>query len=226
MKSSRTWEVFIIMLTLVPFMVLAVVYSYLPDQVPVHFNASLEPDRYGGKEELWIIPVLLNGMLYFLFKYIPKLDPKNQINKMGNNWLYLRTAITLCLTALSCGIIYITAAAVSVDGTIIKVSALDPAYLFGIIGMLFAILGNYMPAIKPNYFVGIRTPWTLENELVWRKTHRLGGKLFLIGGIIIALSAFIFTSDIVFWILMSISLLLVFITFIYSYQLFKTLSHE
>lgn len=59
------------------------------------------------------------------------------------------------------------------------------------VGMLFIVLGNYMPKIKPNYFIGIRTPWTLENEVVWQKTHRVGGKVFVIMGVLIMFTIFV-----------------------------------
>lgn len=59
------------------------------------------------------------------------------------------------------------------------------------IGVLFIVLGNYLPKIKPNYFIGIRTPWTLENETVWQKTHRLGGKVFVVMGVLMMFTAFV-----------------------------------
>ena len=60
--------------------------------------------------------------------------------------------------------------------------------IFPLIGLLFAFLGNYFKTIKPNYFIGIRTPWTLENEEVWKKTHLIGGKLWFVGGLLMALT--------------------------------------
>ena len=60
-----------------------------------------------------------------------------------------------------------------------------------IVGLIFIIIGNYLQRVRSNYFMGIRTPWTLSNETVWKKTHRLSGKLFFIGGLLILVSAFL-----------------------------------
>lgn len=217
MKTSTTTETVIIILTLLPFIYLGAIYASIPDEVPMHFNASGEVDRIGSKAELWIMPFVLNAMMYFLFKYLPKLDPKNQIQKMGNKWTYLRMAMTVFMTILSCGIIFI-----STSGTM----NFNASWIYGFTGLLFIVLGNYLPATKPNYFVGIRTPWTLENDMVWRKTHRLGGRLFMICGLLIIASTFIFSDAFTFWILIGTTIAITLITFIYSYQSFKSLSHE
>ncbi len=225
MNRSKTWEIVIILITLIPFIVLGIIYPLLPDQVAVHFDANLQPDRYGSKLELWIIPILLNGLLYFLFKYIPKLDPKNQIEKMGKKWLYFRTGVTICLTALSCSIIYAT---MNVTNGVLSNNFLkiNPQWIYSVVGILFVVIGNYLPATKPNYFVGIRTPWTLENDLVWRKTHRLGGKLFVASGLLVIVASLLGSQGATFWVLITTVVILTLITFIYSYQLFKKLSNE
>lgn len=64
-----------------------------------------------------------------------------------------------------------------------------------IVGILFIVIGNYMPKIKSNYFYGIKTPWTLSSDTSWRKTHRLGGKVFIISGFIIILSSFLLPGN-------------------------------
>ena len=76
--------------------------------------------------------------------------------------------------------------------------------IFVIIGLLFAFLGNYFKTIKPNYFIGIKTPWTLENEEVWKKTHLIGGKLWFIGGLLMALT-FVLPNKMQFYTFMGIT---------------------
>ncbi|MEI8273178.1 MAG: SdpI family protein, partial [Paludibacter sp.] len=68
---------------------------------------------------------------------------------------------------------------------------INPNLLIALIGAFYVVLGNYLQSVKPNYFIGIRTPWTLENEETWKKVHRLGGKLWLVGGLITIFIAFI-----------------------------------
>ncbi|CAG9614055.1 Immunity protein SdpI [Bacillus rhizoplanae] len=89
-----------------------------------------------------------------------------------------------------------------------------------IVGILFLVIGNYLPQCKPNFFVGIRTPWTLSNEEVWRKTHRFSGKVFIVLGIIMCLSIFAPVT----WksyIVLTTVLAGVVITMLYSYFAYK-----
>jgi uncharacterized membrane protein len=88
------------------------------------------------------------------------------------------------------------------------------------LGLLFIILGNYMPKVKTNYFIGIRTPWTLANETVWTRTHRFGGKVFFISGIIILVSAFAPSSIRAVLLIASIVCIAV-VPMVYSYAVYK-----
>ena len=106
----------------------------------------------------------------------------------------------------------------------------NPNLLIGLIGALFAMLGNYFQTVRPNYFIGIRTPWTLENELIWKKTHRLGGRLWMAGGVLIAILSFFIKSNsalaITFGAILSV---MVIVPVVYSYTEFlkeKNLSNQ
>ena len=93
--------------------------------------------------------------------------------------------------------------------------------IFSGVGLLFAVIGNYMPNLKPNYFAGLRLPWTLENEDNWRKTHRLAGKLFFSGGLILAIIC-LFTSPIASIIIFFAgTMIITIIPCVYSYKLYK-----
>ena len=146
-----------ILIALIPFIYLAFIWSNLPETVPMHWNGKGEIDRYGSKNELWLMVLMLSGLGYFLFLIIPKIDPKGKLSKMGNKLDNIRLMMALFMSALSMFIIY------SVQQTESK-----PTFVFALIGLLFAGLGNYFKTIKPNYFIGIKTPWTLENEEVWK----------------------------------------------------------
>ena len=100
--------------------------------------------------------------------------------------------------------------------------------MFVLVGGLFMFLGNYFQAIKPNYFIGIRTPWTLENENVWRKTHQLGGKLFFIAGLLIMILPFVlhqYFHEIFLTIIFSAALIPVIYSYILSKQEEKTIKN-
>lgn len=216
MKTSKLQETVILIITLIPFIYLTSIYNSLPDMVPVHWNASGEVNRMGSKQELWLIPILLSGLIYVLLKFLPRLDPKGQIEKMGNKFGYLRMAMTVFMTTLAVGIIYTTSTYKTGDTN-------TPQWIFILVGLLFIVLGNYMPAMKPNYFVGIRTPWTLENESIWRKTHRLGARLFIVAGVIIIVAALLFNMEIAFYATIGTTIVITLWTSIYSYRLFKQL---
>ncbi|WP_229972479.1 SdpI family protein [Pontibacter harenae] len=107
--------------------------------------------------------------------FIPKLDPKGKIENMGSKYDWMRLLMVLIMAGLATFIIYNAQ----------NQNAFNPNLLFILIGGLFVVIGNYFPALKPNYFIGIRTPWTLEGESVWKKTHRMSGPLWLFGGLAI-----------------------------------------
>lgn len=94
--------------------------------------------------------------------------------------------------------------------------------LFALIGMLFAMLGNYLQTIRPNYFIGIRTPWTLENEQVWKNTHHLGGRLWIVGGALITILAFFIKNNQMYSNIFGVLILLmVIVPVVFSYSEFK-----
>jgi uncharacterized membrane protein len=94
-----------------------------------------------------------------------------------------------------------------------------------LVGILFVFMGNYFKVIKPNYFIGIKTPWTLENEEVWKLTHLLAGKMWVIGGIAIVIGSLIVPEDINFYIFMSITAVISFVPIVYSYFIYKKLKN-
>ncbi len=201
-----------ILIALIPFIYLLFIWNSLPESVPMHWNGKGEIDRYGSKNELWGLTAMLSGLGYFLFLIIPKIDPKGKLDKMGNKLNNLRLMMALFMSALSMFIIY------SVQQVESK-----PTLIFALIGLLFAGLGNYFKTIKPNYFIGIKTPWTLENEEVWKKTHLFGGKLWFAGGLLIFILSLIIPNIYSFYVLMSVTVIISIIPIIYSYLEFKKL---
>jgi uncharacterized membrane protein len=165
-------------LVFIPLTYLGHVWKKLPAFVALHFDADLKPDRYGSKLELLMIIffVSLVGIgLNLLFQYLPKIDPKKNLEQqkgiLGN--IALGTSIFLAMI----GIFVVES---SLTGGQTKMIDYLPALML----LFMAFLGNYMLNLKPNYFAGIRTPWTLESENVWRKTHLFGGRLIFYGSLL------------------------------------------
>lgn len=203
-------ELPLIAIVLLPVIYLAIIWNKLPDRVPMHWSIGGEVDRYGSRTELLLISILLPMVLYILLLVVPQIDPKKNLNKMGNKYQFFRLIFTALISGLSLFILYAA-----------KSETAKPQYIVLIIGVSYAILGNYFQTIKPNYFIGIRTPWTLENEAVWRTTHRLAGILWFIGGIIVVLLCLLLEPTPVFVSFLIVTGLLVIIPMVYSYVLFR-----
>jgi uncharacterized membrane protein len=154
-------------------------YQHFPDRVITHWNVSGQPDGWSGKGfAAFFFPGLLSG-IYLMFLFLPLFDPnKNRYVEFSKVYDVFRNII-LGIMAL----IYFVAS-ISNLGVYLNVGI----WVTAAIGLLFVTLGNYMGKIKRNWFVGIRTPWTLSSESVWNKTHRFGGKTFIMAGVLIALS--------------------------------------
>jgi len=204
-------ELPLIGIVLLPFLYLAYVWNQLPAQVPLHYNIKGEVDRYGDKSELILIPIMTSLLIYVIFLAVPHIDPKKQIQKMGKKYDTLKWVITTFMSVLALFIIY----------TAKNQSFANPNYILLLCGVLFILLGNYFKTIKANYFIGIRTPWTLENESVWKETHKLGGKIWFAGGLLVILSSLIFDERTNFIIFMTIIAVMVLVPVVYSYLLFK-----
>lgn len=150
-------------------------YAHFPERVPMHWNIAGEVDGWGSR---WVgafmLPVVILGM-YLLFLVIPYLDPKKDRYEQFRKVFHVFKGFIVVFMAL---IYFITG--LSALGYNINIGLWVP----GLVGVLFILLGNYMGKIKPNWFMGIRTPWTLSSEEVWNKTHRFGGKVFMLGGLV------------------------------------------
>lgn len=159
-----------------------VALPYLPDQVPTHWGVNGEVDGYSSKYFGAFMAPFFMIIIYFSMVFAPRIDPKKKnYPKFNKNFTgFKNVMITFFFGLHMATIIYSLGYEFSMDKFII----------IGV-GCLFAYIGNIMPQIKPNYFMGLRTPWTLDNEEVWVKSHRIGGKIMFVGGIAILLSAFI-----------------------------------
>jgi uncharacterized membrane protein len=154
----------------------------LPETVPTHWGISGKPDGYGPKAlNLWLMPgvVLFNLVLTLS---LPALSPKRfEIDRFAATFGTAMFLCTLMMAALHYVIIDATVAAVnSKPGSSFDIGKMMMVVLF----LFFAALGNLMGRIKQNFFMGIRTPWTLADERVWDRTHREAGILWLVGGLL------------------------------------------
>lgn len=205
--------VWIIMLA--PLIYLAIIWKQIPATVPMHSDLYGHVDRYGSKNELLILMIVLtivNAVLYLIVCNIYKIDPKKYAAQNKERLQRMAFYVSLYLSAIWSMIIYVTA---------YNKMELTMKFVFIAMGILFALLGNNMYNIQPNYFAGIRLPWTLESEDNWRKTHHLAGRLWFFGGILFA-ALVIFLNETIAGITGAVLLaVLVIVPIIYSYRLYK-----
>jgi uncharacterized membrane protein len=206
LKESLLW-----ILIILPFVYLAIIWNKLPEQVPTHFNLRGNADAMSSKTSLIFLPGALSLGIYILMLLIPIVDPKKKIQQMGDKYFTFRFMLTFFFSLLATYIIYISNSG----------SLKNPNLLFCLIGALLAVLGNYFQTVRPNYFIGIRTPWTLESELIWNKTHRLGGRMWIVGGVLIAFISLILSNKNVLAITFGIILaVLIIVPVVYSFTEF------
>ncbi|MCR4280405.1 MAG: SdpI family protein [Candidatus Komeilibacteria bacterium] len=188
-------------------------YANFPDQVATHWNFAGEPDNYSGAGfAAFFFPGLIT-LIYIMFLYLPKLDPKKD-NYAGFATTY--NIIKNLLIAFMVLLYFFTG--LNGVGYDIAINIVVPPA----IGLFFIIIGNFMGKIKSNWFMGIRTPWALSNETVWNKTQRFGGKMFVLAGIILLLTPWI-AEDMFMNLFIPTLLIVVLAPIVYSYIVYKQL---
>lgn len=196
-----------------PFVYAGWVWEQLPEIIPVHFGASGAPDRFGDKSELWVILSILGGagaFSWLLINNIEKIDPKKAAQRSPE----VMQKIALLVVVLT-SVIGIYAVRATLKGSVDNI-------LLVILGFFLAYLGNMMHSLKSNYFVGIRLPWTLENESNWRKTHQLGSKIWTAGGLIIMLAALLLPTQLAVNVLLVMVVIMTVIPIVYSYRIHQS----
>lgn len=186
-------------------------YPLLPDRIATHWNIYGEKDQYSSPMILFLFPFLLIG-LDGIMSYAQRLDTQH---RHISTWMkgYERMRIVFLLVIF---VVFIVIVSQSLFPNVYPVQVC----VMWLIGIILMILGNVMPQIHTNRWMGFRNPWTCKDEFIWRKTHRMAGFLWFFAGILVcaasflkALPAFIITMIIIF--------LIIAIPILYSYQLYK-----
>ncbi len=194
------------LITLIPIIIGLVIWDKLPDPMPLHWNANGEVDGYGSKATaVFTMPLLLLA-IHWLCSIATSIDPKSK--NINDKTMNLVLWITPVLSLVCNSIVYTTALGHKVDINIIM-----PL----IVGVGLIVIGNNLPKCKQSYTVGIKLPWTLNDEENWNKTHRMAGFLWVIGGIVIIVTSFLDLFVVSF----TIVILMVIVPFVYSYALYK-----
>lgn len=207
---KREW--FLLLLLAATLVAAIVIYPHMPEQVPIHWNARGEVDGYGSRLfGTFFLPVLNLGM-YALFLFLPRLDPKRaNYEKFAGSYRFIRYTFHLFMAFMFA----LTAAAGL--GRQVDIGL----WVASGVAILFILLGNVLGRVRHNYFVGFRFPWTLANETVWKKTHQLGSKLMVAGGLLGLAGVLALDGDARFTALMVCIFLPMIVTIVYSYLVFR-----
>lgn len=187
-------------------------YFYLPKQIPLHFDMNFEPDGYGKKEWIFLIGAA-PFLCQCLGKILQRLDP-NKLELKKHTYAYDIVMSILSVLFLGVNWIIIYFAWTETTGRIEKFNVFP--ILFGV---CFILIGNYLPIIKHNYFLGIKTPWTLAGKMSWKKTHRLGGYLFVLCGFLLSFGGILGSKLIYMTAFFSLLGVVLFLT-LYSYLIY------
>jgi uncharacterized membrane protein len=178
----------------IPFCVAAFWWPQLPARLPIHWNFRGEIDGYAGKIFGALFLPVINVVLVLLITLLPRFDPK-----FPNYDVATQASITgvyrVCRLAIS---VFLAALTVAILLFALQFHFDLTRLLAGGMGLLFAVIGNSMTKLRPNWFAGFRTPWSLESRSVWIKTHRLGGWLMVGCGLGLFVESLFFSAKLCF----------------------------
>jgi Predicted integral membrane protein len=218
MKNKWIKHIIMVLITISPLLYMLIVWDTIPDEVNLRtsygFTEGRDAVSLESKNGLWgaiglLVVVIL--VVYGLAQNIKLFDPKRTDKPFSNVFNKISVGMVILLTAMNFVIL------------LDNIGRIEnaPKLMMPIVGVLFAFLGNTMHNIKPNYYIGLRLPWTLNSDDNWRKTHQLAGKLWFAGGLLFAISYIIkpeLWSDRTFFLLIVV---LVLVPSAYSFMLFR-----
>jgi uncharacterized membrane protein len=190
------------------FAMTAMAYPSLPAVIPTHWNAAGVADGFMPKTVgAWLVPGVSAGTLA-LFLVLPLVSPRGfEMTGFSGAFAVMRRSVLVFLTFIH-GVALLIGLGRDIDMT---------KAAWGGTGLLLAIIGNYFSKVRKNFFVGIRTPWTLANDEVWERTHRFGGRLWVPGGLLICLAGLAGQSA---WLLPAL-LVMALVPCVYSYLIYR-----
>ncbi len=210
LKKYRKTLIITTIVMLLPMLVGLILWNKLPDQVPTHFGPNGEPDDYSSKAfAVFGLPAIIMALHWVCVLGSLKMDPKahNLNDKMMGLVLWICPVISvLCCTVLTYG------TALGMD---MNVQIIMPV----LVGLVMVIIGNWLPKCKQSYTMGIKLPWTLDDEDNWNRTHRFAGPVWVVCGMVIMVSGLV--GGVMLWMMLAAFLVMIIAPVVYSYLLFK-----
>ena len=208
-KENKKKLILTSIIILLPIVIGMILWNKLPDKLPTHWNSAGEIDGWSSKAfAVFGLPGFLFAV-HWVCVLASSADPKKQ-NIEGK---VLNIVLWICPIISVLGAVLMYGAALGMEFRVEKIIPL-------LVGVVFIVIGNYLPKCKQSYTMGIKLPWTLNDEENWNRTHRLGGKLWVACGVVIILSMFLPNKFMV-AIFLSVVAVAVFVPTVYSYLLFR-----
>jgi uncharacterized membrane protein len=207
--EKKHWPMLILLATVV---MSIVSYPGLPDTIAIHFGPTGEPDGFSSKLSALIIMPVLMLFMNILFRYTASLGlPKESFARSEPALQVIYTTVMLTLGIIQ-GLIIAFGYGYQINTSMV---------ITILMSILFIASGNYLPTLPQNYMIGIRTPWTLSSEAVWRKTHHFCSRLFVIVGLIMLVLTFVLPSNLLFLVIIGGALIIVVASIASSYHFYK-----
>lgn len=184
-------------------------YSRLPDSVPTHWGINGEVDGYASRQFTVLFMPALGALLWAMLRVLGRFDP---ISRLESTTLYLHKAANWLAAFLLVLHLAILGIGIGLRLNMVQIVVLAE-------GALLALLGNEMSRLRRNSWAGIRVPWTLNDDEIWRRTHRVGARVFVLAGVITLLAALLFDGPVLFGVVMAAALGAAIFSVGYSYRL-------
>ncbi|WP_288423966.1 SdpI family protein [uncultured Spirosoma sp.] len=209
-KSTST-EWLILTPYLLVFSYIAIIWHRLPPVIVSHYNLTGKPDGWMPKEKALLVMAGLGLFIYLLLRFLPKLNFSAMVQPAV--FQRMRFVMSLLMTVAIGSLFYLATQSGELQ--------LSQGAMLALISLGIAAVGNYMSILKPNWFIGIRTPWTLQNNRVWMRTHRLGGRLMVAGGLLGALLAMLVPAPYTVGAVVAVLLIVTLVPVVFSYVYFQ-----
>lgn len=208
--NKNKWTLLITsVVILLPILGGVLLWDKLPERIPFHWGINGEVDGWASRPTaVFLMPLILLAIQWLCF-FLSQLDPKQKDNpnKMLGLVLWIIPVMNILLNVM----VYLAAL-----GREVNIEVIMPLFF----GALFVVIGNYLPKCKQSYTIGIKLPWTLEDEKNWNATHRMAGWLWVAGGLLVMPCALL-PAVASFSAMMGILLVMVLVPTVYSYRLYK-----
>ena len=214
MKKQFLVNLVIVLIALSPLGYLFIAWNFIPESFVTKFEFNQSFEKIQSRSALLTATTILSvvsALLYLLMRNLKKIDPNVSDDTPKSSFHKLGLIITLFLVIVN----YFLILSAKNEWTI------NTNIAIAFLGLLVMLIGNYMNNLKPNYFAGIRLPWTLNDHDNWRKTHRLASKMWFTGGILLIIISFLLPKTFLIPAMISLMVILVIIPSIYSYNIHR-----